>query len=363
MPSESDSSTQFLPGFILTDWHPALRYGISVVSVAVALALDRVFAEVLLRNFSFVPLAAVIVTALCAGYGPALLAAAVSLLGLEFFFWIPADGGWSAVWIGFAYGLVALSITYITGTVRGLNRMLFRNAEELEKAVEERNELVSVLSQDFRTHLTTLRLNHGVLRMLMQSIEPKLDERLADRLKIADREMSRLSTLIDNVVYISKSGAGRQIANRAEIDLSELVKEIADSLNIQAEQANCRLSVDLHPAVGRWDRFRLERLLLNLLTYAIKYAPGRDISLRTSTADGRARLTVEDHGTGIPEEQLDNLFKLPAQNENPMNKEGEPDLELYVAKAIVDAHGGKISVESHAGNQWVLTVDLPLWQD
>jgi signal transduction histidine kinase len=228
---ESGAGSRFLPGFMLAEWHPALRYSMSVASIAAALILDKFFGRVLLANLSFIPLTAVIITALCAGFGPALLAVVLSLLGLEFFFWIPAHDVWDAVGIGVAYGLIASMIAYITATVRSLNRMLFQNAEELEKSIEERNELLSVLSQDFRTHVTSLRINQGVLRMLTQSIAPQPDQRIADRINVADRGISRLTNLIDNVVELSKRRDGRQIVNRGEVDLSELVREIADSLS------------------------------------------------------------------------------------------------------------------------------------
>jgi signal transduction histidine kinase len=95
-----------------------------------------------------------------------------------------------------------------------------------------------------------------------------------------------------------------------------------------------------------------------LVANAIKYAPGSDISLRTFSANGRATVIVEDYGPGIPEQLMKTLFE--PITEDSRGKDGGLSLGLYVAKTIVDAHGGKIDLKSHTGKGSILTVELPL---
>ena len=345
---------------ILADHSPFVRYGIAVLAAAAGLAIDHILAGVLFSNFAFIPLAAVAAAAITAGNGPGLAASLLSVLGLYHFFWAPVIGHWNAWGVAAAYGPVVLMVSYGGGTIRSLYKSSLEHAAELGAAVEGRNELLSVLSQDFRTHLSTLKLNHSVLRILIESLGPQLDKDFLQRFNHADREISRLTSLIDNVVEASKRRSGRQVVNRQEFDLSDLAREIADSVSIQAEQAKCDLNVDLQPAVGRWDRFRLERMLLNLLTNAIEYAAGSEISLRTLTADGRAKLIVEDHGPGIPEDKLHTLFQPPDHSPRSTDVADGMGLGLYVVKKIVDAHGGTIDAQSRLGGGSTFTVELPL---
>jgi signal transduction histidine kinase len=359
---EPNLAPHLISDMVMADRNLLWGCGIAVATVGIAFAIDNVLRSVLLSHVSFIPLAAVAVTALCAGYGPSLLAAALSILGLYYVFWAPVDGPWNSLGVAVAFGPVVLIVAYGGGMVRSLYKTCARDAADLKAAVDDRNELLSLLSQDFRTHLSTLKLNHSVLRILMQSAAPKVDEDFTRRFELADREISRLTTLIDNVVEVSKSKAGRQLVNREEFDLSELAREIADSMSLQAEHAKCSLNIDLRSAVGKWDRFRLERVMLNLLANAIKYAPGRPIALRTYTADGRAKLVVEDHGPGIPENRLRTLFQLSDQPQHSSDGDDGLGLGLYVAKKIVEAHGGKIDAQSRVGEGSTFTVELPLWE-
>lgn len=255
---------------------------------------------------------------------------------------------------------VVLIVAWGGGTIRTLFRDSIRKESELNSAVGERNELLSLLSVDFRTHLSTLKLNHNVLRIFIESLGSRIGDDFVRRFQVADQEIPRLTSLIDNVVEISTSRSVHQMVDREEFDLSDLARDITDSLSVQVQHANCALNTDLRSAVGKWDRFRLERVLLNLLGNAIEYAPASRITLRTYTVDGRAKLVVEDHGPGMPEEKLRTLFQPSEHMHHPTDEAEGMGLGLYVAKKIVDAHGGKIGIRSQIGVGSVFTVELPL---
>jgi signal transduction histidine kinase len=348
---------------VLADRSPLFAYGLAVVTTGIGLGVDAALSGVLSSNRSFILLGTVALTAIAAGLGPGLLAAALATAGLYHFFWAPAAGQWDALGVAITFGPMVFMVAWGGGMIRVLYHDSLRKTVELKAAVDERNELLSILSEDFRTHLSTLKLNHNVLRIFIESLGSRVGDDFVRRFQLADRELSRLTTLIDNVVEASKSKSGRPIVNREEFDLSELAREIANALTAQVQQAKCALDTDLRPAVGKWDRFRLERLLLNLLGNAIEYAPGSQITLRTYSDGGRAKLVVEDHGPGMPEEKLHTLFQPPDHADHRTDKTAEMGLGLYVAKKIVDAHGGRIDVQSNVGVGSVFTVDLPLYDN
>jgi signal transduction histidine kinase len=346
---------------ILAERHPLFGYGLAAAGTGIGLGLDAAMSGILMSHTSFIPQALVALTAIACGHGPGLFAALLSTLGLYFFFWAPASGVWNALGVVITFAPIVLMVAWGGGTIRALYQHSLRKEAELKLAVEERDEIMSVLSQDFRTHLSTFKINHRVLRILMDSLGPQIDKAFVERFDRADRDLSRLTTLIDNVIEVSKSKSGHQIVHREEFDLSDLAREIADSLSTQVEHAKCALDADLRSAVGKWDRLRLERVLLNLLANAITYAPGSDIALRTYTVSGRAKLVVEDHGPGIPEDKLRTLFQPPERLQDTTDRRRGTGLGLYVAKKIVDAHGGKIDARSQVGVGSVFTVDLPLY--
>ena len=362
------SSTESMPKLapfnisdvLLADRAPVIAYGLAATVAGIALGLDGALSAVLFSNLSFIPLAGVALAAIASGHGPGILAAVLETVGLCYFFWAPHVGQWHALGVAITFLPVALFVAWGGGTIRTLYRDSIRKTIELKAAVGERNELLSLLSVDFRTHLSTLKLNHSVLRIFIESLGSRIGDDFVRRFQVADQEISRLTGLIDNVVEVSKTKSGHQMVNREEFDLSDLARDIADSLTAQVQHAKCALNTDLRSAVGKWDRFRLERVLLNLLGNAIEYAPASQITLRTYSVDGRAKLVVEDHGPGIPEEKLRTLFQPPDHVHHSIDKTEGMGLGLYVAKKIVDAHGGKIDVRSRIGAGSVFTVELPL---
>jgi signal transduction histidine kinase len=110
--------------------------------------------------------------------------------------------------------------------------------------------------------------------------------------------------------------------------------------------------------VGKWDRFRIDQVVHNLLSNAIKFGLGRPIEVTISARDGRARLVVRDEGIGIPRDAIPRLFK-PFERAVSERHYGGLGVGLHIAKTIVDAMGGSISVDSEPGKGSVFTVELP----
>ena len=127
----------------------------------------------------------------------------------------------------------------------------------------------------------------------------------------------------------------------------------------QAAEAGCSLSAELSPNLrGRWDRMRLDRVVTNLLSNALKFGRGRPVSLRGWSSDGQVFLTVRDRGPGIAQEAQARIFGRFERAPSGAGKAGF-GLGLYIVRQLVEAHGGHIRVESSPGEGATFIVELP----
>jgi signal transduction histidine kinase len=143
------------------------------------------------------------------------------------------------------------------------------------------------------------------------------------------------------------------------VDLSALIHDVAERFGAQRAAAGCSLTFDLPPALrGSWDRARLDQVLGNLLSNAIKFGAGQPIAIAALGEAGVARVTVLDHGIGIPRDRLPHIF---GRFERAASYHyGGLGLGLYIANQIVTAMGGRLSVESTLGAGSSFTVEVPI---
>jgi signal transduction histidine kinase len=211
------------------------------------------------------------------------------------------------------------------------------------------------VSHDLRTPLTRLR---GTAEMALAG-RPDLDryrEALADCLEESDRVLVMLNTLMD----ISEAESGAMLLQRERVALAAVVARALDLYRDVAETKQLSLEVHTDPDVTvDGDRTRLEQVAANLIDNAIKYTPpeGRvDISVRRD-AD-RALLTIRDSGIGIPPDELPRIWERLFRGDTSRTERGL-GLGLSLVKAIVEAHGGTVSVTSEVGGGSTFTVSLP----
>jgi signal transduction histidine kinase len=235
------------------------------------------------------------------------------------------------------------------------NSTLYRGAQQ---AINLRDDFLAIAGHELRTPLTALmlQLQNVRKRFAQNKIEPAL---LIERLVSAEANVDRLHRLVEELLTVSRVVGGRLVLDCQEMDLVEMVRDIAHRCEPELVKAGCELKLDSSAAVnGSWDRFRLEGVVTNLLTNAIKYGRGSPVEIAVRGEGGRGIVAVTDHGIGILEADKQRIF---GRFERGVSERdfGGLGLGLWIAKQIVDAHGGEVTVESTPGVATTFVVSLP----
>lgn len=218
-----------------------------------------------------------------------------------------------------------------------------------EEAVRVRDEFMSIAAHELRTPLTALNLHlEGLAR------GPAADDNATSRkIAAAKRQTQRLFALVDNLLDVARLTGGAPLLEREDVDLAEIARTVADRFSVACV-------IDGAAAIpARLDRLRVEQLLTNLISNAIKFGEHKPVELRAESHSGFAVLRVHDDGIGIPEDSHERIF---GRFERAVSTRGYNGLGLglYLARQCVEAHGGSIGVESRPGAGTTFTVLLPL---
>jgi PAS domain S-box-containing protein len=233
--------------------------------------------------------------------------------------------------------------------------LLYREAVD---AIRARDEFLSVASHELKSPIAALQLQvEAILRARAKG--PLTPEQMRSKVEMLSRQIKRLARMLDDLMDVSRISAKRLRLELEEVDLAAIVRDVAGRHGEEAARAGSSLEVRAEaPVVGRWDRIRLEQVVTNLLTNAVKFGAGRPIALAVEGEGPRARLTVADHGIGIAPENVERIFRRYEQAVTGRSY-GGLGLGLYIVHQIVEAHGGTIRVESQQGAGTSFTVDLP----
>ncbi len=231
---------------------------------------------------------------------------------------------------------------------------LWRQAQE---EVRERDEFLSVASHELRTPVAAVQLQIQMLRRASRIGDP-LPQPMLDRLETLERQTRRIGLLVNELLDLSRLRMGKPDLKLEEVDLAELVREAVEHFR---EIAPPGTELAFHagaPCPGRWDRLRLEQVVTNLLVNAVKFGAGRPISVSVDIDAERARLAVEDRGIGIAEEHHERVFGRFERAVSSQQFAGL-GLGLWIARQLVEAHGGTIYLRSSPGAGSTFTVELP----
>jgi signal transduction histidine kinase len=232
-----------------------------------------------------------------------------------------------------------------------------RARAEAEDAVRVRDEFLSVASHELRTPLTSLALAMQGLEHKLASMEPS---RAQWAIGLASRQVKRLGQLVDALLDVSRIHAGKLEIHREDVDLVAIVRDVAAQFAEEAARHHSSLRIEAGGAiVGAWDGFRLEQIVINLVSNAVKFGAGKPISLAVSTDGTNARLVVRDRGIGIPPEVRPRLFERFSRGVSARHY-GGLGLGLYITRVLVEAHGGRIDVTSELGSGSSFIVELPI---
>jgi PAS domain S-box-containing protein len=240
-----------------------------------------------------------------------------------------------------------------------------RAAEALQRSVEELQELdrlksdfIATVSHELRTPLTSIR---GYTEILAD--DPELDSAQRGIIGIIDRNGQRLMDLIEDLLTFSSIESGQLVLGNGPVQMKQLIDAAGEAVRPVLESAGLALSLDIAPdlPIVDGDGAQLERVLLNLLSNAVKFSnPGGAVLVTAKAANGYVVLSVEDSGVGIPDHEQGNLFtrfyRTSDAQRRAINGSG---LGLAISKAIIEAHGGWIALESTVDVGTTISFGLP----
>jgi signal transduction histidine kinase len=243
------------------------------------------------------------------------------------------------------------------GATRGLMAAVIDVTEHVE-ARRVRDDFLGIASHELKTPLTTLRLQADSMAHLLGR-GPVSPERLAGKVETIRTQIGRLEALISALLDVSRIAAGKLPLHLEPFDLSALAREVVDRFADELANSGCTVTVDAElPVVGRWDRMRLDQVITNLLTNAMKYGRGKPIEVRATSDGDLARLEVTDHGIGIAPEHQARIFERFERAVTP-REYGGLGLGLWIVSRVVEELRGRVQVLSAPGEGARFVVELP----
>jgi PAS domain S-box-containing protein len=230
-----------------------------------------------------------------------------------------------------------------------------------EESIRLRDEFLSIASHELRTPINALVLQLAALEVALDrgSVDAKNARAQTSR---AARQARRLNDLVTRLLDVSRLATGRLTLNRQRMDLASSVRDVVADLGAEAAASGCTMTIDAsapESVIGTWDQLRIEQVVTNLLSNAIKYGPGGPIGIVISTEPRSVRVAVSDRGIGVAPADRERIFERFERGATPRDR-GGLGIGLYVARSLVEAHGGTMALESEVGRGSTFSFTLPL---
>jgi signal transduction histidine kinase len=247
-----------------------------------------------------------------------------------------------------------------------LLRELNETQEELQRSLRMRDDFMSLVAHELRTPLNTLFLETQMrsLQLKRGNLPAFNPEQMGNMIQRDERQIKAMIRLIDDMLDVSRMKSGTLSIRPARVELMGLLERVVNDLSLQAAAAGSTLQLSSHdPVEGFWDEFRIEQVIVNLLTNALRYGGGGKVELSVhkmsdSVRGGKVRIDVRDHGKGIAPDFIDRIFEPYERGA----KSGEPKglgLGLYISRQLAASHGGELSVQSTPGQGATFSLLLP----
>ena len=247
---------------------------------------------------------------------------------------IERPNGQTPLPVGISYApLLSMDGTLINtiATVQDITR--FRQADELK------SEFVSVVSHELKTPVALIKGYTSTLRREDVEWDPKV---LQNSLQVIEEEADRLTLLIENLLDASRLQAGGMDLKRSDIALSHLIKRLAERFQVQTQEHKITVNLPDDFPVIMADEIRIEQVISNLLSNAIKYAPDGEIIISGRSRKDEVIICVTDEGPGIATGDMPHIFDRFYRAPESSRKTKGAGLGLYLARAIVEAHNGRM---------------------
>jgi PAS domain S-box-containing protein len=237
--------------------------------------------------------------------------------------------------------------------------MIAADLSERHAIRKMKDEFVSVVSHELRTPLTSIK---GALGLLAGGVTGALPPKAGEMAKIAQSNVERLSRLVDDILDLQRIESGRIAMDKQTCDITDLMKESAESVHLVAEGEGVTIVSSHCQALIRADRERMVQAFVNLLGNAIKFSPrGGRIEFAAERTASSVLFRVKDEGRGIPKEKLETIFERFEQvDSSDAREKGGTGLGLTICRSIVQQHGGRVWAESELGRGSTFYVQLPL---
>lgn len=263
--------------------------------------------------------------------------------------------------VGTVYNRQMLEIVEELGRRAGLAYENTRLYKISQQAIEIRNDFLSIASHELNTPITSLKLQLQITKKTLEMGargEFPLD-RFNKSIDSSVRQVDRLINLVQILLDVSRIQSGKLAFNFERFNVNEVIDEIVERHREIVNQSHCHLNLEIeNDIVACLDKTRFEQVVVNLLTNAIKYAPG-EILLRVYVTDGHLKVEMRDHGQGIPEDKLATIFDRFARVTSHEGVSGL-GLGLFIVKQIIEGHHGHIEVSSKVedGSQFIVTLPM-----
>jgi PAS domain S-box-containing protein len=237
--------------------------------------------------------------------------------------------------------------------------LVIRDITALQELDRKKDEFLSVASHELRTPLTTIK---GYTQLLAQTVDDLRPEERATYINAVLGEIERMMGLISELLDVSRIETNRLQIHPQPIRWLEFIQGRVAAFQVQHPNRALRVAVSADETVVTADPDRMRQVVDNLLSNALKYsADGTDIDLSVEVRADEMHTAVSDHGIGIPKDEIPQLFERFHRARNVSSRYyGGLGLGLYIARAIIEAHNGSISVQSVEGQGSTFTMTLPV---